>query len=505
MNRLVYFALSLPLLLAFITSADAGPACARRNQGTDACIQLCKDKWGWPGNLMGTDRWGQVVTKTVTNDMGAVLTQACRVRPTGLGSASSAATTTTSIASSTSPLLVPPPSSVAPANVIVSASAGTLVSAAPSVSLVAFTHSNSTSHTSSKASFTAFVVSTTAPPSSKASSTHSAEPSTTSSSKHTTTTHSTTSHSEAPSPETTVTKTSSKQPAATANSSGGSSSNNGSGSSSNNGNSGNSSNGASNSNSNSNGGSGNSGSSGNSSGSSGDSSGSTSQSDIDQYLQAHNSVRAQHGAAPLTWSDELAGKAQQWANNCVFQHSGGSLGPFGENLAAGTGSSYGIQSAVKSWTDEVSEYDPNNPQPSHFTQVVWKATTQVGCAVQSCNGIFAASFGPAKFFVCEYSPQGNVIGQFPMCKLKHNHAASTSTTNILAPHARAEISPGFVSLSLVPPVHQECTTCFSGCFSCCDLVVLLPHFCCIILVMSVVTSLPAFNSRGSVPHPRLST
>ncbi|GJE86048.1 PR-1-like protein [Phanerochaete sordida] len=142
------------------------------------------------------------------------------------------------------------------------------------------------------------------------------------------------------------------------------------------------------------------------------SSGSTSSSDIDQYLSAHNTIRAQHGASALTWSDELASKAQQWANGCVFQHSGGSLGPFGENLAAGTGSSYDITAAVKSWTDEVSEYDPNNPVPSHFTQVVWKASTQVGCAVSQCNGIFAASFGLAKFFVCEYSPQGNVIGEF---------------------------------------------------------------------------------------------
>ncbi|KAI0669976.1 CAP domain-containing protein, partial [Trametes maxima] len=138
------------------------------------------------------------------------------------------------------------------------------------------------------------------------------------------------------------------------------------------------------------------------------------QSDIDQYLQAHNSIRSQHGASPLTWSDDLAAKAQQWANGCVFQHSGGSLGPFGENLAAGTGSSYGIQSAVKSWTDE---YNPNSPEPSHFTQVVWKASSQVGCAVQSCNGIFDASFGPAKFFVCEYSKQGNVIGQFAYAPL----------------------------------------------------------------------------------------
>ncbi|KAI0307851.1 CAP domain-containing protein [Multifurca ochricompacta] len=141
-------------------------------------------------------------------------------------------------------------------------------------------------------------------------------------------------------------------------------------------------------------------------------SGSKSSADIDAYLSAHNSVRAQHGAAPLTWSDELSAKAQQWADGCVFKHSGGSLGPFGENLAAGTGSGYTIASAVNSWTDEVSQYDPNNPVPSHFTQVVWKATTQVGCAVQDCSGIFDPSFGLAHYHVCEYSPQGNVIGEF---------------------------------------------------------------------------------------------
>jgi len=129
-------------------------------------------------------------------------------------------------------------------------------------------------------------------------------------------------------------------------------------------------------------------------------------------LTAHNSVRANHGAAALTWSDDLASKAQQWANGCKFQHSGGTLGRFGENLAAGTGSSYGISQAIKSWTDEVSEYDANNPQFSHFTQVVWKGSKQVGCAVQACDGIFSSQFGKAKYYVCEYFPAGNVIGQF---------------------------------------------------------------------------------------------
>ena len=55
----------------------------------------------------------------------------------------------------------------------------------------------------------------------------------------------------------------------------------------------------------------------------------TSNTDIQAYLNAHNTVRAQHDAVPLTWSDNLASKAQKWANRCVFQHSGGTLGPFG--------------------------------------------------------------------------------------------------------------------------------------------------------------------------------
>ncbi|KAG6901851.1 hypothetical protein C0995_007237 [Termitomyces sp. Mi166 len=138
----------------------------------------------------------------------------------------------------------------------------------------------------------------------------------------------------------------------------------------------------------------------------------TSGSDVQAYLSAHNTVRAQHGAAPLTWSDNLASKAQTWADKCVFKHSGGSLGPYGENLAAGTDSSYGIQAAIKSWTDEASEYNPAHPVYSHFTQVVWKSTTQVGCAVQLCDGIFSSSYGKAKYYVCEYSPAGNIIGEF---------------------------------------------------------------------------------------------
>lgn len=53
---------------------------------------------------------------------------------------------------------------------------------------------------------------------------------------------------------------------------------------------------------------------------------SVSSADIQSYLSAHNSVRAQHGAAPLTWSNSLSSVAQAWANGCVFQHSKGQYG-----------------------------------------------------------------------------------------------------------------------------------------------------------------------------------
>ncbi|EKM59284.1 uncharacterized protein PHACADRAFT_86217, partial [Phanerochaete carnosa HHB-10118-sp] len=128
--------------------------------------------------------------------------------------------------------------------------------------------------------------------------------------------------------------------------------------------------------------------------------------EIQAYLDSHNSIRSQHGASPLTWSDDLASSALSWAEGCQFTHSDGALGPFGENLAAGTGS-FTTSAAV----DAATTVDPANPTFTHFTQMVWKATTQVGCGVASCNNIFDSKFGPATYHVCLYNPVGNVIGQ----------------------------------------------------------------------------------------------
>ena len=84
-----------------------------------------------------------------------------------------------------------------------------------------------------------------------------------------------------------------------------------------------------------------------------------------------------------------------------------------ENLAAGTGE-YTVIGGVDAWADEVEVYnpeDPENHQALHFTQVVWKGTTELGCAFVTCSAgtIFLAA---SHFLVCEYHSAGNVIGEF---------------------------------------------------------------------------------------------
>lgn len=160
-----------------------------------------------------------------------------------------------------------------------------------------------------------------------------------------------------------------------------------------------------------------SGTTGSSSGSSGSSSGiydaiySSSQS-IDQsfakaILDAHNVDRAAHGVGPLSWDSSAYAYAKNNADNydCsgVLTHT---HGPFGENLAAGFPDG---PSAVKAWYDEGQTYNyQTHNEYNHFTQVVWKGSTKVGCAYKDC-----LAYGWQKYIVCEYSPVGNVIGQSP--------------------------------------------------------------------------------------------
>ena len=127
----------------------------------------------------------------------------------------------------------------------------------------------------------------------------------------------------------------------------------------------------------------------------------------DSVLSAHNALRAKHGVPPLSWSDSLAKEAQGWSDKCVFEHSNMS---HGENLAQGSTGGYSPAEYVNDWYSEISSYDfttgdsTDGNAVGHFTQVVWKSTTKVGCGFSTC--------GDNDLLVCNYSPAGNFAGQY---------------------------------------------------------------------------------------------
>jgi pathogenesis-related protein 1 len=146
-----------------------------------------------------------------------------------------------------------------------------------------------------------------------------------------------------------------------------------------------------------------------------------------EMLAAHNQVRAsakpspQPALPPLTWSPEAASVARAWANECKFEHNP-NRGNYGENLAAAAPpDSKTNQGTVMDWASEAANYSysGNTCAPGkvcgHYTQVVWRNTTQVGCATVICtkNSPFGAQFPKWQLWVCDYAPPGNYVGEKP--------------------------------------------------------------------------------------------
>lgn len=120
-------------------------------------------------------------------------------------------------------------------------------------------------------------------------------------------------------------------------------------------------------------------------------------------LDAHNADRALHSAPDLSWNKTLYEYAQAYADKHVcggdIPHSGG---PYGENIAAGF--SDGVTSTA-CWYGEGSTYDyATSNTYNHFSQVVWKATTQLGCGIKDCR---AENWG--QYVICSYDPRGNMV------------------------------------------------------------------------------------------------
>ncbi|KAF2480527.1 CAP domain-containing protein, partial [Neohortaea acidophila] len=122
-------------------------------------------------------------------------------------------------------------------------------------------------------------------------------------------------------------------------------------------------------------------------------------------LNSTNFFRARFLASPVQWDATLAQFAHKHAQGCLWEHSGG---PYGENLAEGFATP---ALAVDAWAAEEKHYQyPDggfSESTGHFTQLVWKNTTHVGCGAVNCGSGTGGDAAFGWYLVCEYAPAGN--------------------------------------------------------------------------------------------------
>ncbi|GGD63861.1 hypothetical protein GCM10010990_11660 [Croceicoccus mobilis] len=137
-----------------------------------------------------------------------------------------------------------------------------------------------------------------------------------------------------------------------------------------------------------------------------------------RLLETHNRERIRMGVPPLAWDPKLARDAQEWANviarkQTLTHASRMDRNGAGENLWVGVKGYYTAEEMIETFIDEKQYYRPGTfPKVSttgqwadvgHYTQLIWRETEKVGCAV--------APGGGQDWLVCRYYPAGNTMGR----------------------------------------------------------------------------------------------
>jgi hypothetical protein len=135
-------------------------------------------------------------------------------------------------------------------------------------------------------------------------------------------------------------------------------------------------------------------------------------------LGLHNQARGHFGVGPLVWNEQLADAARAYAGRMAttgdYRHDStpGRRKAMGENLWRGPRGVFGYEVMIGTMIDEQRLFRrgafPNVSTTgqwidvSHYTQIIWPTTTEVGCAL--------VANATTDYLVCRYAPTGNKDG-----------------------------------------------------------------------------------------------
>lgn len=136
-----------------------------------------------------------------------------------------------------------------------------------------------------------------------------------------------------------------------------------------------------------------------------------------RLLAAHNQARAEAGVPPLVWDRELAASAAAYGPTLSQLgrpvHAKRGRNCPHENLLQSLRGQRSPEQMVAYWVSEKPNFVPGIfPNVSrtgdwsdvaHYTQVIWRTTTRLGCAVHSDQNY--------DWLICRYSPAGNTDGR----------------------------------------------------------------------------------------------
>ena len=154
---------------------------------------------------------------------------------------------------------------------------------------------------------------------------------------------------------------------------------------------------------------------------------------IDAFVAAHNQARGgplnptpSPPLPPVSWDAILGDSVYNYAVRCQgamgllshnanrsmdYQMLGGS-GYVGENIYGSSGRGVATPDAAMAlWMSEASSYDyasGNIGSAGHYTQVVWRDSVRIGCAIVDCPALTYHNT-----VICDYAPGGNINGQRP--------------------------------------------------------------------------------------------